>query len=261
VRAGDDIPDWVLADDLPRIRANPEWQRIYTFFRRDYWHATTPENWESIKADGEIRPNIGGRYRSNFNKYEMSYSHKQEVVALFDFVGPTEDELIVVWRRAWDILTLGLKETSVLLRLDRNRLRDKMIPNSEGEATTLYVPYCEVWYPSAIAISDVVEAFRVPRHSGSINFRPEPVGMAETIASERREEYVEPLPANATKEEAVRWWQNNPNGPFPQELRDLLPELFDAPREQDDPVERKIREAGRIRPDSDSGERGEHDED
>lgn len=85
-------------------RSDVEWHRICTFLRHGYWHVTSPEAWQAIRESGVIRPNTGGRYPTRWGQWssERSLAYVHNWVALFDFVSPTEEEVIRVWGPAWD---------------------------------------------------------------------------------------------------------------------------------------------------------------
>jgi hypothetical protein len=176
---GDGSPEEKYAE----YQSNPEWRRIYRFLHPGYWHVTDPAAWIAIHESGAIKPNVGGRFET---PYQRSYAFVNECVALFDFAGPTEEEVIQVWGRACDVLTMGALtgDPSVLLRLDRRRLRPKIIPNSEGwppKESLLSIPYIEVWYPGEIPIAAITGRFRLRAVHGLRQFRPERFDEARNI--------------------------------------------------------------------------------
>ena len=159
-------------------KSDPEWRRIYSFLHHGYWHGTTPNNWKAILASGVIRPRMEGDLLGRWwsKSTERSYAYNHRCVALFDFVSPSEEEVIETWDRAWETLT-NIKATTILLRLDRRRLRSRIIPNSQGWPRApngeiyFLIPFCEVWYPEdipTIAISQVYELLP-PSKFGELN--------------------------------------------------------------------------------------------
>jgi hypothetical protein len=153
--------------DDPAREDPASWKRIYSFLRRGYWHATSPDAWKAIKKSGAIKRNIGSRYPTQF---ELSYAYIHEKVALFDFVSPTEEDLIQSWQHAMDFLTIR----DILIRLDARRLRRKVIPNRIGYEPEngivnydLCIPHCEVWYPEDIPITAIRKVYRLPHSSQS----------------------------------------------------------------------------------------------
>lgn len=167
-------------------RSNPAWRRVYRLLRQGYWHGTSPRAWIAIREAGAIKPNVGGRFETS---YTNSYAFVHGCVALFDFAGPTEEEVIQVWGHACDVLTMGAAtgDPSVLLRLDRRRLRPKIIPNCEGwppkdGRAYLSIPYIEVWYPREIPITAITSRFRLPAVHGLQEFRREPFDEQRNIS-------------------------------------------------------------------------------
>ncbi len=170
--------------DEPQIAgymSNPEWRRIYSFLHRGYWHVTNPTAWAAICECGVIRPNANGPFRTrwgeNVTSHSFAYIHKY--VALFDFLSPGEREVILQWGNVWDVLT-DEKAVNILIRLDRRRLRSRIIPNCEGQKIVDdkafgCIPYCEVWYPGEIPTNAVTGVYEVPPPSG-FEFSPRPLG-------------------------------------------------------------------------------------
>jgi hypothetical protein len=188
------IPTDDPTDDSERVepqyalyRSNPEWRRIYSFLRRGYWHVTNPKSWEDIRKSRAIQPNLGGRYTARWGSpgtcveptlTDRSYAYIHKCVALFDFVYPSENEVIHQWGNAWDVLT-DQGASTILIRLDRRRLRSKIIPNREGrkivdDRAFGCIPYCEVWYPDEIPTTFVIGVYEVPPPAG-FEFKPKPI--------------------------------------------------------------------------------------
>jgi hypothetical protein len=144
-------------------RSDPEWGRIYSFLRHGYWHVTSPGNWQAIKKSGAIKPNINGRFRTRWSGItDRSYAYIQECVSLFDFITPSEEDVIRLWDRSWPILTDN-EATTVLLRIDRRQLRSKIIPNCEAGVKYLQIPHCEVWFPGPIPIDSISSVYHLPQ--------------------------------------------------------------------------------------------------
>lgn len=164
---------------LAACKSDPVWQRVYQFLASDsYWHATSPEAWKAISLSGAIKPNIGGSFHMRYDlNTQRSYGYSQKAIALFDFTGPTEEEIIQTFSRACDILTA--KETMILLRLDRATLLPKIIPNAQwriaDRAKGGAIPFCEVWYPEEIETRIITGVFQVPPASRNQDFDPQPI--------------------------------------------------------------------------------------
>jgi hypothetical protein len=165
---GDASPE----DKYAAYRSNPEWKRIYSFLHDGYWHVTSA--WDAIRESGAIKPNIGGRFPMKYGDRHYAYHH--QCIALFDFVTPSEEEVIQTWGHACDVLS---QNGPVLLRLDRSSLDPKVIPNRDvwGREDTLrylLIPFIEAWYPGEISTDAITAKFRLTPHHGLTVFRPEP---------------------------------------------------------------------------------------
>jgi len=160
-------------------RLNPDWERTYSFLCHGYWHVTNPEAWKAIVRSGAIRPNLHGTYSMRFaDNTWKSYGYIHKCVALFDFISPSEEEIIRKWENAWEVLT-DYERATILIQLDRPRLMPKIIPNhygwdaQDGRQILGCIPFCEVWYPDEIATDAVTSVFRLPPPSRYGEFLPE----------------------------------------------------------------------------------------
>lgn len=201
-------------------RADPDWRRTYGFLRRSYWHVTSPTNWNSILAAGEIRPSGKASGLSSRFK-ETNFAYQRVCVALFDFLSPTEEECIESWCHAWDIMVLSGDERAVLIELSRDDLSGSVLPNSTAGHGLNYVKHLEVWYPTPIPASAFVAAYLLPRGKvfGEFNYtKIDPL------------QRVEPIPH--IPEDPLGW--------LPLEVRQGL---FSPPEQvQEDPIEAMIAE-------------------
>jgi len=177
------IPTGDAERDDPQIAAcksNPEWKYIYSFLHWGYWHVTNPTAWAAIRKCGVIRPNANEPSRTRWGEHltSRSFAHVHKYVALFDFISPNEREVISQWGNAWDVLT-NQGAATILIRLDRRRLRSKIIPNCEGrkivdDKAFGCIPFCEVWYPAEIPTAAITGVYEVPPPSG-FEFKPRPI--------------------------------------------------------------------------------------
>jgi len=173
-------------------KSDPAWRRLYAFLRCGYWHVTNPAKWEAIKESGAIKPNVDEGFEMRFeSQTKKSIGHVNGYVMLFDFVTPSEEEIIGTWEHAWDVLTDEV--TTVLLRLDRRRLRTKVIPNSAANCGDGYISFCEVWYPEPIPMIAISSVYRVPSPAAFGEFRPEQIGKTERVEQTQRPPAVDPL--------------------------------------------------------------------
>lgn len=154
--------------EYERLRNDPEWGKIYAFIRRDYWHVTSTEAWREIRASGAIKPNVDGRYDKRFGDItNRSFGYLHRYVSLFDFLTPSEEEVMRQWGNSWDVL-VDQKHDGLLLQLGRNNLAAKIVQNStawsEGKAQVRggCIPHVEVWYPKEIAVDSVRNVWIIP---------------------------------------------------------------------------------------------------
>lgn len=161
-------------------KADPEWNRIYSFLNHGYWHVTTPKSWEAIRESGAIKPNIDEQFKVNFDSTtRKSYGFKHNCVCLFDFISPSENETIEHWQHAWDVL-VAKKPNNILLQFDRPKLEPRIIPNSEAEKPGKWgvcgrIESCEVWYPDEISLDAITNVYRVPHPKQELSIDPEPI--------------------------------------------------------------------------------------
>jgi hypothetical protein len=169
-------------------------------------------------------------------------------VALFDFVTPTEEEAIRFYHHAWDVI-YQVRSPRILLQLDRSQLQTKVIPNAKCWPNTPSgeihgcIPFLEVWCPEDIPKNMISQIYRLDAGPvyGELNW--EEIAFDAIIQPEDHEKVAKPPPPflGTTEQEAVQYWLNNPSGPFPPEVEELLSKFFEKDS-GDDPVERRLRE-------------------
>lgn len=168
--------DFLFDNDYEPYKSSKIWEDIYAFLKRGIWHVTSRANWELIQSDGFIGRNLNGRYTMRFDTTsERSYGVKNELICLFDFETPTEDEVIRMWGRVWDVMIY--QQGSILIALRRAALVDKLLPN-----TTCYweglqhgggcVPFCEAWYPDDIPTKFIDQVYELPPSNSVCEFIP-----------------------------------------------------------------------------------------
>ena len=160
-------------------RSNPSWRHILKFLRREcYWHVTTKDAWREIRKSGAIMPNVDGRFSMRFDTIsERSFGYINKCVSLFDFLSPSEEQLIRQWGNVHDVLTDTTK-TMILLALRWQSLHSMIVPNSQcwnpesGSAAAGCIPFCEVWYPGEIPISVIEVTYLLSPCSDLEGFNP-----------------------------------------------------------------------------------------
>lgn len=170
------------------FRSDPAWRRTYKFLRRGYWHGTQAKTWSAIRTTGAIKPNVG-QFPMSWPQTEMSYGYNHGCVMLFDFVTPTEEQVIRTFGRVYDVLM----RCDVLLRIDRRRLRQRIIPNSAAHPCRRRsdgrvfgcIQYCEVFYPGDITLRAISQVYRVPMFRDYREFKPVRVSLDDPIEPRR----------------------------------------------------------------------------
>jgi hypothetical protein len=210
-------------------RSDPKWREVYSFVRRDYWHSTTPQHWDAIRQSGAIMPNRNRQFPSYWKGVvaDHCYSIKHECIALFDFVTPTEEEIMRVWDRAWEVITFNARQVAVLLQIERQRLEDRIIPNGRASHDEGHVPFCEVWYPDDIPIDAISGVYRLPLQENFGELNPERIALGEHVEPEQRTYGLPPNCEGWTPKQAFEWLVRNADAqPIPPAIRELLGDDF-----------------------------------
>ena len=159
--------------EYQRLRNDKEWLSIVEFISRDYWHVTSWEAWQSIQDEQLINPNLDGRYKTRFGSItEKSFGYANGWISLFDFVTPTEEQVMQQWGNSWDII-VGRAPDQVLLQLERDALSRYIVPSSKADGLYEFgrVPWVEVWYPSPIPAKFILNVYQIASCSG-FKFHP-----------------------------------------------------------------------------------------
>ena len=123
-------------------------------------HCTSIEGYKGIRQDENIRPNIG-QFPYSYPQ-SKSYFGSNGYICLFDFESVLEEDYRKN-HKIWEdfIYSRSISKVfTIILRLNREFLSKKLIPNSAapkpGEKE--YKPkigFVEVWYPEAIPLSAI----------------------------------------------------------------------------------------------------------
>jgi hypothetical protein len=139
---------------------DPGWRQTFSLLQHGYWHVTTPEGWDGICSSGAIKPNTDGSFPTRWGT-------PTDGIALFDFVTPTELEVIEVWARCVDVMVQG-KGRNILLCLDRDRV-------CSGISRKKYrIPFVEVRFHDEIPVDAITRRFLVPTSGNLDDFALEP---------------------------------------------------------------------------------------
>ena len=126
--------------------------------RKGVFHRTGIEGYKGIRQTGNILPNKGN-FPFSYPQSEKYYGYSMGYICLFDFEAAREEDYRGNYH-LWADFFYDHKPKTVILKLNRQKLADKLIPNSarpkNGEVG--YKPaiaYVEVWYPVAIPVSAI----------------------------------------------------------------------------------------------------------
>jgi hypothetical protein len=161
---------------------------LWPLLRPSLWHSTPPGRYRAILDDGEIGPDEG----QGGNVYNGSLAVSIGAVSLFDFESASEEDALGTFnnwsRHLWPPDT----RLSVWIKLNRHRLRRRLIPAKEvGELAMRegkkYYPRVEACHVGPIPTTAFAEALAVSPYG----FEWLPIGQA---AVPRLDELVEECP-------------------------------------------------------------------
>lgn len=130
--------------------------RLLPVLREGLYHLTSAEGYAGILCSGFIEPN-DGRFPNTFERSVHSYSRSRGYTSLFDFETPTLEQCVSEEPK-WAEFFTQRKPSIVLIKLDRQKLVPRLIPNERakqevGYGHPIWMPYVEVWYPDPIPFS------------------------------------------------------------------------------------------------------------
>lgn len=139
--------------------------------RGGIYHTTSIESFTAIFESGAIEANDGQRFPS---KYAPCYAHRQNCIALFDFIGP-ESSRAAEHEFKWSQFFLSETVPRITLKLSLNHIEPNLIRNHRPQAVLdqdgvtrqpKYVPSLEAWHPGPIAVASVDQVLIYDNASG-----------------------------------------------------------------------------------------------
>lgn len=132
--------------------------RLMPLLRKGIFHRTSIDGYKGIRQTGCILPNKGD-FPFSYPQSKVYYGYAMSYVCLFDFESAREED----YRgnhHIWANFFYDHKPLTIILRLNRLMLANKLIPNSvrpkPGEAGyKSAIAYVETWYPEAIPVSAI----------------------------------------------------------------------------------------------------------
>ncbi len=127
--------------------------KIYPLLKGGIFHRTSIEGYRGIKNSGKISPNVG-QFRYTYPQSEFYFAFYRGYVSLFDFTSVRDRDCISI-HHTWGGFFFDQKPITIVLRLSKEYLFDKLIPNDSAPKLGNpeykgYLPYVEAWYPELI---------------------------------------------------------------------------------------------------------------
>lgn len=131
---------------------------LFPLLRQGIYHRTSIKNYRQICEVGYILPN-DGTFPFTYPQSKNSYAFTKGYIALFDFETASVKQCVSQCDK-WSSFFTDQKPVTVVLRLDRKQLEDKLKPNCVrpkpgDEDYKIAIPFVEVWYPEPIPVSAI----------------------------------------------------------------------------------------------------------
>jgi hypothetical protein len=148
-----------------------EISKIYPLLRGGLFHRTSIEGYRGIRSSGQIFPNRG-QFPFTYPKSKSFLAFSRGYVSLFDFGSVRGQDCISIYR-TWRPFFFDQKPATIILRLNRDSLSQRLIPNSCAPKLGApdykgHIPYVEAWYPESIPF-EAVDGFIVTIYRGPGN--------------------------------------------------------------------------------------------
>lgn len=142
--------------------------KIYPKLRGGLFHRTNISGYRGIKKSGNILPNRG-LFPFSYPQSETYFAFSRGYISLFDFELASDRDCISI-HHTWDHFFFDGKPITIVFRLNRDYLSQKLIPNSSGSKWgepnhRSYIPYVEAWYPEPIPFN-VIDDFIIVVYRG-----------------------------------------------------------------------------------------------
>ncbi len=149
--------------ELEEFAPNPVLPMMH-LLRTGVLHTTSVKGFRGIRESGSIQHNKGQFLYAHGQTKRASYGHSKGYICLFDFESADEKQYLT--HHMWPEFFYNLKPVTITLKLNREQLAEKLIPNSarpkpgekgfrEALPYVLALPLIEVWYPDDIPTSAI----------------------------------------------------------------------------------------------------------
>jgi hypothetical protein len=126
---------------------------LFPLLRCGIYHRTKIKSYYAIQASGSIMPNRG-QFEFTYQQSEHSFGFQNGYISLFDFESTTE-EYCISTQDTWVSFFFDCSPITIVLRLDRDMLDERLIPNSAAPKGAFFIPYVDVWYPEPIPVAAI----------------------------------------------------------------------------------------------------------
>ena len=126
---------------------------IYPMLKGGLFHRTSREVYRGIKISEKISPNTG-QFPVTYPQSKYYFASFRGYVSLFDFRSASDRHCISI-HHTWGSFFFDQEPITIILRLNKDYLLDKLIPNDSAPKLGNpkykgYIPYIEAWYPEPI---------------------------------------------------------------------------------------------------------------
>lgn len=131
---------------------------LMPILKKGILHRTGLQGYKGIKQSGHIEPNLG-QFPYSYPQSKTYYGGSNGFICLFDFESAEEEDYRAI-HLTWGQFLTDHKPITIIMRLNRQKLVQKLIPNSDAPKIgdpkyRSYIPYVETWYPEPIPLSAV----------------------------------------------------------------------------------------------------------
>lgn len=131
---------------------------IMPLLREGILHRTGLAGYKGIQESGFIFPNNNEQFPFSYPQSKTYFGPSKGFMCLFDFESSKEEDYRINLR-TWQQFFFDHKPVTIVLKLNRQKLIDKLIPNSAAHARLSdhtykgYIPFIECCYPEPIPVS------------------------------------------------------------------------------------------------------------
>lgn len=161
------MPFFENEEEIP----DPFRDELIEIVRDGLWHSTTAEGFFGIVENGNILPSSAEREPFSYSVTTNSYALLKGYVAVFDFYAATDEQMKKHYRGKWSNF-FPLSGLTIALELDRDRLKDTLIPNNQAKEEVgyekMWIPFVEAWHPVPIPLKAINGALIIGGGQGRI---------------------------------------------------------------------------------------------